>query len=139
MLVKINQIGVDPPRITALTLPAAEPWRRSISATGARAAANQLHVAAAIDRPDRQTTGRTDTLPLHRRSPLETDSVNNTKTSRIRLGNNQENLHQSFDVETEYYVHAGCRLETIWKASNAVSLITHTQQTIGEQARRVLG
>jgi len=40
---------------------------RSISAARARAAANQLRVAAAIDRQDR----RTDTVPLRRRSPLE--------------------------------------------------------------------
>jgi len=31
-------------------------------------------------RRDRQTEGRTDTVPLHRRSPLELDSVNKTVT-----------------------------------------------------------
>jgi len=38
----------------------------------------QLHVAAAIAQRDRRTDGRTDAVPLHRRSPLEAGSVNNT-------------------------------------------------------------
>jgi len=41
----------------------------SISAAGALAAAKQLHVAAAIE---------TDTVPLHRRSPLEACSGSGT-------------------------------------------------------------
>jgi len=47
---------------------------RSMSAAGARAAATQLHVAADINRRDRQTDGRPDTVPLHRRSLLEAGS-----------------------------------------------------------------
>ena len=39
---------------------------RSISADRVRTAANQLHVAAAVDRRDRQTDGRMDTRPSHR-------------------------------------------------------------------------
>jgi len=46
---------------------------RSISAARARAAAKQLlAAAAAIDRPDSQTDGRSDTRPLHRRLPRTT-------------------------------------------------------------------
>ena len=67
----------DPPRIIALTLPARRCalapavdmdhiWR---SAAGDRAAPNQLHLAAAVNRRDRQTAhARTDTVSLHRRS-----------------------------------------------------------------------
>ena len=40
--------------------------------SGPRAAANQLRVAAAYDRRDRQTDGRTVTRPLHRRLPPTT-------------------------------------------------------------------
>ena len=37
-----------------------------ICCTRPSAAANQSHVAAAVDRRDRQMDGRTDTRPLHR-------------------------------------------------------------------------
>ena len=40
------------------------------SGAGARAAANHLHVAAAYCLSIDGTDGRTDTVPLHRRSPL---------------------------------------------------------------------
>ena len=54
---------------------------RSIRCPRSSSAANQLHVAATIDYRDRQIDGqtndrRTDTVPLHRRSPLEASSVN---------------------------------------------------------------
>jgi len=42
----------------------------------ARAAAKQLKVAAAVDRWDRRTDGQTDSVPLHRRLPLEAASIN---------------------------------------------------------------
>ena len=48
---------------------------RSTFVARSRAAANQRHVAAAVDRGDRQTDGQTDTLSLHRRSSLEAGSV----------------------------------------------------------------
>jgi len=44
---------------------------QSISGARTRAAENQLHIAAAVDRRDRLTDGRTNTVPFHRRSPLE--------------------------------------------------------------------
>ena len=67
-----------------MTLPAAGLCScRSISA--ARPATNQLHVAAAVDHRDRRTDGRTDTVPLHRRSPLEADRVNNSVIVRMHM------------------------------------------------------
>ena len=55
------QVGDDHPRITASTMPSVELGReQQLSGAGVRAAAEQLHVAAAIDRRDRQTYGRTD-------------------------------------------------------------------------------
>jgi len=54
---------------------------RSISAAGARVAAKQLRVAAAIDRrdrqTDRQTDSRTDTVLYYRCSRLEPGGVSN--------------------------------------------------------------
>ena len=72
------QVCSDPPRITALTLPAAEVHSarsyRSISDAGGRAAADQLHVAAAIHRRDRQSP---KIIPLYRRLPLKVGIINN--------------------------------------------------------------
>ena len=44
---------------------------QSISGAGTRAAENQLHVAAAVDRRDRRTDGQANNVPFHGRSPLE--------------------------------------------------------------------
>jgi len=46
-----------------------------ICRAGARAAANQLHLTAAINRRDGQTGGQTDTVPLYRRLSLKAASV----------------------------------------------------------------
>jgi len=67
-----------------MTLPAASLWRRRQLSTDIcrrhRAAAKQLHVAAAIDRRDRQTDGRTDGR-THRRSALEASGANKSRVS----------------------------------------------------------
>jgi len=51
-----------------------------------RSAANPPHAAAAVDRTDRQTDGRTDTRPLHRpRTAHYADSVNEGMVRRHRF------------------------------------------------------
>jgi len=78
----------------------------SKSATGVRAATKQLHVAAAIDRRDRQTDGRTDTVLLHRCSRLEAVSVNESITKYTPISckhqptwqQSTRNVHRSHDI-----------------------------------------
>jgi len=67
---KWRQVCVDPRRITAMTLAAAPaPAPAVIDRLDSRSAANQLDVAAAVDRQDRQTDGRTPDRYMYRRLP----------------------------------------------------------------------
>ena len=68
-----------------MTLPQLGRWQRSIDICCPRrsSAANQPHVAAAVDRRDRQTDRETDIGTIHSRSPLEAGGVDKRNVSCI--------------------------------------------------------